>query len=252
MIAEGFRGVPNRFVIAGSTRIVYSMSRPKLIVFATGTRTGGGSGFENLVNATKTGELDANIVTVVSNNEHGGTRQRADRLGIPFVHFARPFDAENYQEIVRKSGAEWVMLSGWLKFVLGLDRAKTFNIHPALLSFDHGRFGGPGMYGMRVHEAVKEAFDKGEIMESGFTMHFITDEFDRGPAFFEHRVPLKRGMTADEIAKAVNIAEHEYQPKIANLVVHSKIRWDGRDPRSLVVPVMPVEKRTDFILKHLH
>ena len=104
--------------------------------------------------------------------------------------------------------------------VKGLDPKKTFNIHPALLSQLGGKFGGRGMYGRHIHEAVKQALDTGEITESGFTMHFITDELDRGPVFFEHRVPLEKGVTAEEIARAVNKAEHEWQPKITNAVVH--------------------------------
>lgn len=208
----------------------------KLLIFASGTKTGGGSGFENLVQATKTGGLDAEIVGVVSNREHGGVRERADRLGFPFIYFVGPYDAEHYQKIVRDSGAEWVMLSGWLRFVRGLDPAKTFNIHPALLSFDHGRFGGPGMYGMHIHEAVLEAFEKGEITETGCSMHFTTEEYDRGPIFFEYRVPLEKGTTATDIAKVVQAAEHEWQPKITNMVVHREISWDGNDLGSLVVP----------------
>lgn len=214
------------------------MSKPKLLVFASGTKTGGGSGFENLVQATQTGVLDAEIVGVVSNHEHGGVRERADRLGIPFIYFPSPYDAEHYSSVLQKTGMgkPWVALAGWLKFVHGLDPQKTFNIHPALLSFEHGRFGGPGMYGMRIHEAVAEALEKSEITESGISMHFITEEYDRGPIFFEYRVPLRKGMTADEIARAVKKVEHEWQPKITNLVVHKKIRWDGENPTSLVVP----------------
>ncbi len=213
---------------------------PRLIVFASGTKDGGGSGFENLVKATKTGKLDAEIVAVVSNHEHGGVRQRADRLGIPFIHFAGPYDAEHYASVLQKTAIEknelWIALSGWLKKVEGLDPRKTFNIHPALLSQHNHRFGGKGMYDKKLYEAVKAALDAGEITESGFTMHFVTDELDRGPVFFEHSVPLKKGMSAEGIAKAVNEAEHEWQPKITNLVVHGKIRWDGKDPKSLVVP----------------
>ena len=229
------------------------MSKPRLLIFASGTKTNGGSGFENLVQATKTGELDAEIVGVVSNHERGGVREHADRLRIPFIHFdptgylliqankqiagdeARVAE-EAYRKIVQQSGAEWVMHSGWLKFVHGLDPQKTFNIHPALLSFDHGRFGGPGMYGMHIHEAVKHAFDAGEITETGCSMHFITEEYDRGPIFFECRIPLRKGMSAKEIQKAVQEVEHEWQPKITNMVVHGKIKWDGRNPASLVVP----------------
>jgi phosphoribosylglycinamide formyltransferase-1 len=227
------------------------MQKPQLIVFASGTATGGGSGFENLVNASRlrqgSGEampnLDADIVAVVSNHEHGGVRQRSERLGIPFVYFDQKQHSNilqnvgmSYQKILRDSGTEWVALSGWLRKTEGLDPAKTFNIHPALLSqLDH-RFGGKGMYGHHIHEAVKAALDAGEITESGFSMHFVTEEMDRGPIFFEHRVPLRKGMTADEIAAAVNKAEHEWQPKITNMVVHGQIRWDGKDPTSLVVP----------------
>ncbi len=218
--------------VAGSARPCdrWGMQKPKIVVFASGTATGGGSGFENLVRSK---DLNADIVAVVSNHEHGGVRERAERLGVPFIFFTPDSD---YAKIVSDSGAEWVALSGWFKLVKGLDPARTINIHPALLSqLDH-RFGGKGMYGHHINEAVKAALDAGEIAESGFTMHFVTEEMDRGPAFFEHRALLAKGMSADDIAKAVNKAEHEWQPKITNLVVHGEISWDGKDPASLVVP----------------
>ncbi|MBI5470272.1 hypothetical protein HY968_03055 [Candidatus Kaiserbacteria bacterium] len=229
--------------------------KPKLIVFASGSKDGGGSGFENLVNAAKSGVLDAEIVAVVSNHENGGVRARAEKLGVPFIYFPGPYDAAGYSSVLQKTAPKngeaisgltpwpqsgftgWVALSGWLKKVAGLDPKKTFNIHPALLSFDHGRFGGPGLYGHHVHDAVKAVLDAGELTESGVSMHFVTDEYDRGPVFFEYSVPLQKGMTADEIAKAVNIVEHEWQPKITNMVVQGEISWDGKDPKSLVVPV---------------
>lgn len=209
---------------------------PKIIVFASGTKDSGGSGFENLVNASGSGVLNADIVAVVSNHERGGVRERADRLGIPFFHFPKPQTAERYQRIVKESGAEWVALSGWMRHVAGLDSARTFNVHPALLSSLGGRFGGVGLYGLHVHEAVKNAFDAGEVAESGLSMHFVTDEYDRGPVFFEYRVPLEMGITTEVIAEKVNAAEHEWQPTITNLVVHGEIRWDGKNPASLVVP----------------
>ena len=218
-----------------------SIARPKLLVFASGTKHigqngQGGSGFENLAVASRTGVLDTDIIAVASNYEHGSVRNRATRLGIPFLYFPGPYNAENYSSILQNTRIDWIALSGWYKQVRGLDPSRTFNIHPALLSFDGGRFGGQGMYRHYVHEAVKKAFDAGEITESGFTMHFVTDEYDRGPAFFEYRVPLRRGMSALEIEKAVNKAEHEWQPKITNMVVHGEIRWDGKNPKSLVVP----------------
>lgn len=207
--------------------------QPKIIVFASGTAEGGGSGFENLV---ASGALDADIVAAVSTHAEGGVRERANRLGMPFILMRPPFSADAYRQIVEESGAEWVALSGWLQFARGLDPRRTFNIHPALLSALSGRFGGKGMYGHHVHEAVAAALAAGEIAESGPAMHFVTDEYDRGPVFFEKRIPLARGASAEEIAAAVNRVEHELQPRITNLVVHGEIAWDGEDPKTLRVP----------------
>jgi folate-dependent phosphoribosylglycinamide formyltransferase PurN len=211
---------------------------PKIIVFASGTREGGGSGFENLVAASHGSEavLAADIVAVVSNHEHGGVRARAECLGVPFMHFPKPYTAERYREVVRSSGAEWVALSGWLKKTVGLDPQRTFNIHPGPLHDLQGRFGGEGKYGHFVHEVVKAALDAGEVTSSAASMHFVTDEYDRGPVFFEYRVPLSRAMDADAIGKAVNEVEHQWQPRITNMVVHGEIVWDGVHPSSLVVP----------------
>lgn len=89
------------------------------------------------------------------------------------------------------------------------------------------------MYGHRIHETVKYALDAGEISESGFSMHFTTNEYDRGPVFFEHRVALAKGMSVGDITQKVNEAEHVWQPRITNLVVHGEISWDGRNSSSL-------------------
>ena len=219
------------------------MSRPRLIVFASGTQTGGGTGFENLVKHSRGGDLDADIVAVVSNHEHGGVRSRADRLGVRFIHIDPSEHSHilknvrvSYQEVVERFGAEWVALSGWMKKTQGLDPCRTINIHPALLLDQNGRFGGKGMYGHRIHEAVKAALDAGEITESGCSMHFVTDEYDRGPVFFEYRIPLTPDMSADDIAQAVNRVEHVWQPRLTHLVVHGLISWDGRDPLTLKKP----------------
>lgn len=212
--------------------------RPKILVFASGTATGGGSGFENLVRHSReaAGDLKADIVGVVSNHENGGVRLRAEALKVPFIYFPGEFNAELYQRIARKSNAEWFVLSGWLRKVEGLNPARTFNIHPALLSQLRGRFGGRGMYSDYIHKAVKNALDMGEITGSGISMHFVTDEYDRGPVFFEFPVSLTPGMSLQGIREKVNRAEHEWQPKITNMIVHGEISWNGKDLASLTVP----------------
>jgi phosphoribosylglycinamide formyltransferase-1 len=214
-----------------------SASKPTLLIFASGSKTSGGSGFEKLVEATHNGILDAEIVGVVSQYAQGGVFERAQRLGIPFIHFdvaaAKSDPAGYYREIVRRSGAQWVALSGWVRMVAGLDPRTTFNIHPALLSYNHGEFGGQGMYGHFVHEAVAQALALGKVGESGFTMHFVTDEYDRGPIIAEIRVSLTPGMSAEEIGKLVNTQEHLHQARITNDIIHGRISWDGADPSSL-------------------
>jgi len=219
------------------------MPKPKLLIFSSGSKDGGGSGFANLVKASRTGILDAEIVGVVSSREHGGVRAHADKLGIPFVYFAGPYTHEEYQRIARESGAEFFALSGWLKMVSGLDPATpfnsrtVFNIHPGPLP----RFGGPGMYGHHVHEAVAKAIEEGEDPHSAVSMHFVVEpkskeDYDKGPVILSYPVELEKGDTAEVIYKKVNTAEHKVQPVITNLVVQGKIRWDGVDPKSLVRP----------------
>ncbi len=208
------------------------MPRPKLLVFASGTADGGGSGFENLVRASGDGRLDAEIVGAVSNHAQGGVRKRADALGVPFVHFHAPWDGDAYRRIAQASGADFFALSGWLKLAIGLDPARTFNIHPGPLP----EFGGRGMYGRRIHEAVIAAFARGEATHSAACMHFTTADYDRGPVFFRVDVPIEAGDTPDTLAARVNAAEHRWQPEITNLVVQRAISWDGVDPASLRCP----------------
>ena len=199
----------------------------KIIIFASGTKDGGGSGFENLVNATKNETLDVEILAVVSNHENGGVRERADRLGVKFIHFAEPRTAERYKEITKD--ADLICLSGWLKLVTGLDPKKTINIHPGPLP----RFGGAGMYGHHVHEAVMEAYKKGEIKNSAVSMHFVTEKYDEGPLFFSQSVPILLDDTAETLTKRVNEAEHKWQPIITQKVLSNQISWNGKNPNSL-------------------
>ncbi len=214
------------------------MNKPKVLVFASGSAEGGGSGFEKLVLASRDGSLDADIVAVVSNHANGGVRSRANKLGVPFLHFPKPWNAEAYQQLASESGADFFALSGWLKLVVGLDLATrfnsrtVFNIHPGPLP----DFGGPGLYGHHVHEAVVAAFGRQEITYSAVSMHFVTGEYDRGPVFFQCKVKINGDDTPDTIGARVNQQEHIHQPRITNMVVNGLIAWDGVSPDSLKVP----------------
>jgi phosphoribosylglycinamide formyltransferase-1 len=212
------------------------MRKPRLIVFASGTATGGGSGLEKLVEAEQRGDLAAEIVLVVSNHHCGGVMERATRLGVPLLTYSGPgWNKDLYQALVRIWQADFVALSGWLLKVEGLDPRTTFNIHPGPLP----DFGGSGMYGHHVHEAVMAAFRSGQISESAVSMHFVTENYDEGPVFFRYPVPIEPGDDADSLAKRVNAAEHLWQWQVTNAVVTGEVRWDGVNPSSLVVPDRP-------------
>jgi phosphoribosylglycinamide formyltransferase-1 len=176
--------------------------------------------------------LQANIVAVVSNIHGGGVERLAGELGIPFVYFPKPRGVEEHKKIVEDVGAEYVFLSGCLWLTKGLNPAKTINIHPGPLP----EFGGEGLYGTRVHNAVLAAHKRGEIKESAVCMHFVTEYYDDGPVFFRKSVLILPADTAETLAHRVNVAEHIWQPNISNLVVTGQISWDGKDPRSLRVP----------------
>ncbi len=201
----------------------------KLLIFASGTKDGGGSGFGSLIKAARDGMLQAEIVGVVSNHENGGVRKIANENSVPFEHFEGQFTRAGYRKILKKYNPDFVALSGWLKLVLGLDPKTTINIHPGPLP----EFGGAGMYGIHVQEAVLESYRRGETKEAGLTMHFVTEIYDEGPVIFRCAVPIMPGDSPKSLAKRVNEAEHKWQPIITNRVVTGEIAWDGKNPKSL-------------------
>jgi phosphoribosylglycinamide formyltransferase-1 len=200
---------------------------PNILVFASGTKTGGGSGFETMVRASQTRPpiLDARICAVITNHFEGGVWHRAQTLGIPAEYWAGPYLAKGYQNFVKYFNADYVMLSGWLKLVAGLDPARTINIHPGPLP----RFGGSKLYGRYVHEAVMAAYRRGEITHSAVTMHFVDERYDRGPIFFALPIPIEPSDTPETLAAKVNRAEHEWQPRVLNYVVHEQVRLSGKE-----------------------
>ncbi len=202
-------------------------TNPNILVFASGTKTGGGSGFETMVKAARTRPpiLDAWICGVITNHFEGGVWQKAKTLGIRSEYWVGPYRARGYQNFVKYFNADYVMLSGWLKLVTGLDPARTINIHPGPLP----RFGGPKLYGRYVHEAVMAAYQRGEITHTAVTMHFVDEMYDHGPILFALPVPIEPGDTTETVAAKVNRAEHEWQPRVLNYVVHGQVRLVGKE-----------------------
>ena len=197
-------------------------TKPNILVFASGTKTGGGSGFEKLVRAAQTSPptLDAWICAVITNHFAGGVWHKARALGVHAEYWAGPFQAQGYRNFVQYFKADYVMLSGWLKRVTGLDPARTINIHPGPLP----RFGGPKLYGHHVHEAVLAAYHRGELTHSAVTMHFVDEIYDHGAILFTRPVPIEPGDTPETLAARVNQVEHAWQPRVLNYVVQGQVR----------------------------
>lgn len=197
----------------------------KILVFASGDQIGGGSGFQTMVESsrTKPAILKAKIIGVVSNHAQGGVFQKAQSLGVPFMHFPKPFTAEKYQRIVEEFNPDYIMCSGWLKPVRGLDENMVINIHPGPLP----RFGGKGMYGHHVHEAVIAAYKRGEITQSAVSLHFVNEEYDKGLGIVQIPVLIRPDDTAETLAARVLTVEHNHQSPVLNEIIHKRIFPNG-------------------------
>lgn len=174
--------------------------RPRLGVLLSGT----GRTLQNLIDRIRDGRLAASIELVISDQERCLGLRRALDASLPTAYQRDP---ERIWQRLREADVDLVVLAGYLR-LLPIDqgfRDRVLNIHPALLP----EFGGKGMYGHRVHEAVLAAGRK----ESGCTVHLCTDEYDRGPILLQQRVPVIAGDTADQLAARVFTAECEAYPQ---------------------------------------
>jgi phosphoribosylglycinamide formyltransferase-1 len=169
--------------------------------------SGGGTNLQALLDALHNSPV-ARVARVISNRPDAGALARAQRAKVPAVVLREPRDAGELLGVLQD--IEIVVLAGYLKLVpadvVRRFRGRMINIHPALLP----EFGGAGMYGHRVHEAVLAS----GATESGPTVHFVDEEFDRGAIIDQERVPVKPGDTADTLAARVLEAEHRLLPRV--------------------------------------
>ncbi|HVH10097.1 MAG TPA: phosphoribosylglycinamide formyltransferase [Gemmatimonadales bacterium] len=169
--------------------------------------SGSGTNLQALLDALRDSSI-AQVARVVSNRAHAPALEHARRAGVPVTVLADPSDGAELIDALRDS--RLVVLAGYLKHVpaavVARFRWRLVNIHPALLPV----FGGPGMYGRRVHEAVLAS----GVAVSGATVHYVEEEFDRGPIVAQWPVPIQRGDTADALAARVLEVEHLLLPQV--------------------------------------
>lgn len=154
------------------------------------------------------------IVLVASNRADSPALIRAATASIDIASFDAADEGDQLLEILRRARVDLVILAGYLKRiptkVVREYSGRILNIHPALLP----DFGGEGMYGARVHEAVIASGAK----ESGVTVHIVNDEYDRGPIVAQWRVPVETDDTAESLASRVLSVEHVVYPRVIEMV----------------------------------
>lgn len=194
--------------------------------------SGGGTNLQAIIDAINAGKItDAEICLVLSNNKNAYALERAEKAGIPALaispkdYASRDLFNDALLEAVRKSGAELVVLAGFLCVIpskmVEAYPDRIINIHPSLIP----SFCGTGYYGLKVHEA---ALERG-VRVSGATVHFVDAGTDTGPIILQKAVEVKDGDTPKELQlRIMEQAEWKILPEAIQLIAHDKVTVRGR------------------------
>ena len=207
------------------------MEKLRIAVFASGR----GSNFEAILKNILAGKLQAEIVVVISNKRTAGALEIARQHNIPAYFVSakkfpeqKDFDGE-VMKILHAHKANFIALAGYLKMIspeiVHKYRGRILNIHPALLP----SFGGKGMYGHHVHEAVLNYGCK----VSGVTVHLVDESYDTGPPVIQRCVPVLDDDTPESLAARVLKVEHEVYSEAIRYFAEGRVRIEGRRVRIL-------------------
>ena len=188
--------------------------------------SGRGSNFLAILAAIAKGGIPgARVVCVISNNSSAGILQAAREHSLPAYHLSQTHYGteeafvERLQGVLDTHEANLIALAGYMKLLpsqlIARFHHRIVNIHPALLP----KFGGKGMYGRHVHEAVLAA----GVAESGATVHLVDEVYDHGPILLQRRVPVLPGDTPDILAARVLAVEHELYPEVIRRIASGEL-----------------------------
>lgn len=178
--------------------------------------SGSGSNLQRIIDCIDNGEIPNAKVNLVVADRDCFALQRAENHNIPFQLIKRGKDfSENLEKILLEN-TDLIVLAGFLS-ILSINfcekyKGKIINIHPALLP----KFGGKGMWGHHVHEAVIEAKEK----ESGATVHFVTSGIDEGEIILQAKIKVEAEETPESLAKKVHEIEYDIFPKAINIILN--------------------------------
>lgn len=188
------------------------MKKVNVAVFVSG----GGTNCENLITYFKDSEK-VNIALVISNKADAYALVRAERHGVPtaVVPKVELHDEQKVLSLLHNYDIQFIVLAGFLPlipdYLINAFPKRIINLHPALLP----KFGGKGMWGHHVHEAVKAA---GET-ETGMTVHYVTPVCDGGEIIAQFRVSLSPSDSVDDIAEKEHLLEMQYFPNVVEKVL---------------------------------
>jgi phosphoribosylglycinamide formyltransferase-1 len=185
-----------------------------IAIFASGS----GSNAERIVEYFADSQ-HINVKLLLCNNPEAGVIQRAERLKIPIFMFDRPaFKSGEVVKILQENQIDFVVLAGFLwlvpKNMVEAFPNRIINIHPALLP----KYGGKGMYGHFVHEAVVE----NKETESGITIHFVNEHYDEGGVIFQASFPVLPTDSPEDVARKGQVLEHKHFPEVIERVISSR------------------------------
>lgn len=179
----------------------------RIVIFASGS----GSNAENIISFFRE-KPEVTVVAVLTNKQTATVLNRCERLDVPAFYFNKTAfrDSDTVVRLLKGLQTDLIVLAGFLwKIPSNLIEAfpnKIINIHPALLP----KYGGKGMYGNRVHQAVKENKES----ETGITVHYVNENYDEGAIIFQAKTDVVPSDDANSIAQKVHQLEYEHFPKV--------------------------------------
>jgi len=185
----------------------------RIVIFASGS----GTNAENLIKFFHNRE-NASVIQVLTNNPHAKVLDRCKKLGISTLSFNKKAFTETNDvlKILKNSQPDLIILAGFLwKFpekILAQFPNKVINIHPALLP----KYGGKGMYGMHVHQAVVNNEEK----ETGITIHYVNEHYDEGAIIFQAKCAVLSSDSAEDVASKIHDLEMKYFPEAVNSLLN--------------------------------
>lgn len=195
-------------------------------VFASGR----GSNFQAILDAIDQGRLQARPRLLISNNPESGALLIAKKYAVPAAVVSRSDFIERddfvheMQKQLETHRVDFIALAGYMKKIppeiIGMYRRRIVNIHPALLP----SFGGQGMYGSRVHQAVLEAGCK----VTGVSVHLVDEEYDRGPIIAQRCVPVEPADTVESLSARTLKMEHALYPEVLQWFAEGRVKAEGR------------------------